>query len=224
MPQYLPHVTFDTQKMLSIFWKTICICGFQLCRFRSRFRLVGTCRALGRFQPIPNGSQNPPFLCVMLLVVITSHSQPFFVRPDPSIGPLAAADESLAHRDRRAGAVRSPFLSLLSSFFMPFACAIGASGVFSRCQSHSNAGWLSARLVTGFSSPRFPSASLLRIRRSLTMVMHYTVEDTDIDNVWNSIIEKAEAMGSERDGGNETETTLTVKVEEDILASLYVSP
>jgi hypothetical protein len=59
------------------------------------------------------------------------------------------------------------------------------------------------------------------------MVMHYTVEDTDIDNVWNSIIEKAEAMGSERDGGNETETTLTtltVKVEEDILASLSVSP
>jgi hypothetical protein len=56
------------------------------------------------------------------------------------------------------------------------------------------------------------------------MVMHSTVEDTDVDNVWNSVIAKAEGTGSEKDEGDETETTITLKVEEDILARLSVTP
>jgi hypothetical protein len=56
------------------------------------------------------------------------------------------------------------------------------------------------------------------------MVMHYTVEDTNFDNVWDSIIDKAEAAGGETDEGEETETTMTMKLEEDILAGLAVTP
>jgi hypothetical protein len=54
--------------------------------------------------------------------------------------------------------------------------------------------------------------------------MHYTVEDTDKLVIWNSIVAMAEATGSERDEGEETETTITMKAEEDILARLSVSP
>jgi hypothetical protein len=97
MPQYHIFVTFDTQEMLSVSWKTIRTCGFSAVPIRGRFSALGTCRALGRFQPIPKGSQKLSFLCVPVLVITTHHSHSFLMHPALSIGLLSGAGNFLVH-------------------------------------------------------------------------------------------------------------------------------
>jgi hypothetical protein len=60
---------------------------------------------------------------------------------------------------------------------------------------------------------------------SLTMVMLFTVEVIDEDDLWDSVLDAAEKRAAAADTKREqTATTLTVKVEEESASGFSVSP